>query len=158
MSRISFRPKLSLTQQDLDYLFKLIRSRNQTVSIVERAKIAHLSFQGKNDSEISRELKIDYKTVRRWIKRVLDLGVKEGLTDKSRSGRPKDITVESRAWIVSLSYMNPNDLGYSHETWTQRLMAQYIQEHCIEEGHPELSKINQGTISKILNANNKKIT
>jgi putative transposase len=86
-----------LTQQDLDYLFKLIRSRNQTVSIVERAKIAHLSFQGKNDSEISRELKIDYKTVRRWIKRVLDLGVKEGLTDKSRSGRPKDITDESRA-------------------------------------------------------------
>ncbi|MGB9941462.1 hypothetical protein [Methanosarcina sp.] len=40
----------------------------------------------------SRELKVDYKTVRKWIKRVLDPGVKEGLVDKSRSGKPQDIS------------------------------------------------------------------
>ena len=34
----------------------------------------------------------------------------------------------------------------------QRLLAKHIQENCIKEGHPDLSKINQGTISKILNA------
>ena len=87
MPRISRRTKLSFTQQELDYLTKLSRSRNQAASIVERFKIVLLSYQGKNDTEISRELKVDYKTVRKWIKRVLDLGVKEGLVDKSRSGR-----------------------------------------------------------------------
>jgi len=40
----------------------------------------------------SRELKVDYKTVGKWIKRVLDPGVKEGLADKSRSGKPQDIS------------------------------------------------------------------
>jgi transposase len=152
MPRISLRPKLSFTQQELDYLTKLSRSRNQTASIVERSKIVLLSYQGKNDTEISRELKVDYKTVREWIKRVLDLGVKEGLVDKSRSGRPQDISAESRAWVVSLACMKPKDLGYPQEIWTQRLLVEYIRENCINEKHPDLSKINQGTISKILNA------
>ncbi|AKB22322.1 Mobile element protein [Methanosarcina sp. WH1] len=154
MSRISRRSKLSFTQKDLDYLIKLSRSRNQAASIVERSKIILLSYQGKNDTEISRELKVDYKTVRKWIKRVLDLGVKEGLVDKSRSGRPQDISAESRAFVISLACTKPKDLGHPHEIWTQRLLAKHIRENCIKEGHPDLSKINQGTISKILNASN----
>jgi len=154
MSRISRRPKLSFTQKDLDYVIKLSRSRNQAAGIVERSKILLLSYQGKNDTEISRELKVDYKTVRKWIKRVLDLGVKEGLIDKSRSGRPQDISAESRAYVISLACMKPKDLGYPHEIWTQRLLAKHIRENSIKEGHPDLSKINQGTVSKILNASN----
>jgi len=154
MSRISRRRKLSFTQKDLDYLTKLSRSRNQHASIVERSKIILLSYQGKNDTEISKDLKVDYKTVRKWIKRVLDLGVKEGLVDKSRSGRPQDISAESRAWLVSLACMKPKNLGYPHEIWTQRLLVKHIRENCIKQGHPDLSKINQGTISKILNASN----
>ena len=77
MPRISLRPKLSFTQQELDYLTKLSRSRNQTASIVERSKIVLLSYQGKNDTEISRELKVDYKTVRDWIKRFWILELKK---------------------------------------------------------------------------------
>jgi len=154
MSRISHRPKLSFTQKELDYLTKLSRSRNQAASIVGRSKIILLSYHGKNDTEISGELKVDYKTVSKWIKRVLYLGVKEGLIDKSRSGRPQDISAESRAYVISLSCMKPRDLGYPHEIWTQRLLAKHIRENCIKEGHPDLSLINQGTISKILNASN----
>ena len=48
--------------------------------------------------------------------------------------------------------MKPKDLGYPHEMWTQRLLAEHIRENCIKEEHPDLSKINQGTISRILNA------
>ncbi len=133
MPRISRRPKLLLIQKELDYLTKLSRSRNQAASIVDRSKIVLFSYQGKNDTEISRELKVDYKTVRKWIKRVLDLGVKEGLVDKSRSGRPQDISAESRAFLVSLSCMKPKDFGYPHEIWTQRLLVKHIRENCIKE-------------------------
>lgn len=152
MPHTCHRPKLSLTQEEIDYLTRLSRSRNQAASIVERSKILLLSHQGKNDAEISRELKVDYKTARLWIQRILDLGVKEGLVDKSRSGRPQTISAESRAWIISLACMKPKDLGYPHEIWTQRLLAEHIRENCIKEEHPDLSNINQGTISKILNA------
>ena len=33
-------------------------------------------------------------------------------------------------------------------------LAEHIRENCIKEGHSDLSKINQGTISNILNASN----
>ena len=152
MPRISCRLKLSFSQEESDYLTKLSRSRNQAASIVTRSKIVILSYHGKNDTEISRELKVDYKTVRLWIQRVLDFGVKEGLADKLRSGKPRVISAESRACVVSLACMKPKDLGYPHEIWTQRLLAKHIRENCIKEEHPDLSSINQGTISKILNA------
>ena len=48
--------------------------------------------------------------------------------------------------------MKPKDLGYPHEIWTQRLLAEHIRDNCIKEDRPDLSKINQGTISRILNA------
>jgi len=42
--------------------------------------------------------------------------------------------------------MKPKDLGYPPEIWTQILFAEHIRENCIKEEHPDLSKINQGTI------------
>jgi putative transposase len=127
VSRISRRPKLSFNQKDLDYILKLSRSRNQSASIVEISKIILLSYQGKNDIEISRELKVDYKTVRKWIKGVLNLGIKDGLINKSRSGRLQDISAESRTFVISLACMKPKNLGYPHEIWTQRLLAKHIR-------------------------------
>jgi transposase len=48
--------------------------------------------------------------------------------------------------------MKPKDIGYPHELWTQRLLAEHIRIHCQENGFEELSNISQGTVSKILNA------
>jgi hypothetical protein len=45
MSHISHRPKLSFTQEELDYLTKLSRSRNQAASIVKRSKIVLLALR-----------------------------------------------------------------------------------------------------------------
>ena len=109
------------------------------------------NLQGKNDTEISREINVAYNTVRTWIQRVLDYGVKKGLKDKPGGGKPRTITEESRVWLIKTACMKPIDLGYPHELWTQRLLVKYIRKNCVKEGHPELSKIGQGTISKILN-------
>ena len=38
---------------------------------------------------------------------------------------------ESRARVVLLACMKPKDLGYPHEMWTQRLLAEHIRENCI---------------------------
>jgi putative transposase len=154
MARISHRPKIKLTNEEKDYLIKLSRSRSQPASLVTRAKIILLSFQGKNDTEISEELHVSYKTVRNRIQRVLDEGVEEGLKDKPGAGKPRTISDESRVWIIKVACMKPKDLGYPHELWSQRLLARHIRKNCVKEGHPELSKISQGTISKILNASN----
>jgi len=54
-----------------------------------------LSYQEKNDTEISRELNVDSKTVKKWIKRVLDLGVKECMVDKIMKWETPNISAES---------------------------------------------------------------
>jgi transposase len=154
MARISKRSKLKLTNEEKEYLIKLSHSRNQPASLVTRAKIVLLSFEGKNDTEIAKELHVAYKTVRNRIQRVLDNGVKEGLKDKPGAGKPRTISDESRVWLIKVACMKPKDLGYPHELWSQRLLAKHIRKYCFKEGHPELSKISQGTISKILNASN----
>ena len=96
MARISHRPKLSLNDEEINYLMKLSNSRSKPLSLVQRAKIVLSSFQGKNDTEISREMNVAYNTVRTWIQRVLDYGAKEGLKDKPGGGKPRTITEESR--------------------------------------------------------------
>ena len=154
MARISKRSKLKLTDEEKEYLIKLSHSRSQPASVVTRAKIVLLSFEGKNDTEISKELRVAYKTVRNRIQRVLDNGVKEGLKDKPGAGKPRTISDESRVWLIKVACTKPKGLGYPHELWSQRLLAKHIRKNCFKEGHSDLSKISQGTISKILNASN----
>jgi putative transposase len=48
MARISHRPKISLTNEEKEYLIKLSHSGSQLASIVERAKILAYS---KNNTE-----------------------------------------------------------------------------------------------------------
>ncbi|MBE0525103.1 MAG: hypothetical protein IBX40_12365 [Methanosarcinales archaeon] len=50
--------------------------------------------------------------------------------------------------------MKPKDVGYPHELWTHKLLAEHIQKKCIAMGFPEVSKISSVTISKILGESN----
>ena len=152
MPFVSARKPILLSDEDLDYLEKLIRSRTTRKDLHERAKIVLLSHQNKSDSAIARELGLTRQKVIRTINRVLTLGIQEGLKDLPGRGRPKTITPEARTWIVGLLCRKPLEFGYPHEIWTQRLLQQHIQEHALDEGFPEVAKISQGTISKIANA------
>ena len=148
----SMREKLSFTPEEIAILVELSRSRTHPLREVERAKILLASVEGMNDSQIARELHTNRYKVIRTIKKALAYGLEDSLKDLPRSGRPKEISPEARAWIISIACMKPRDLGYPHELWTQRLLVEYIRIHCQEKGFEELSNISQGTVSKILNA------
>lgn len=152
MPFVSVREPVLLSDEDLDYLEQLTRSRTTRKDLHERAEIVLLSHHGKSDSAIARELGITRQKVIRTINRVLAIGVREGLKDLPGRGRPKTISPEARTWIVDLLCRKPLEFGYPHEIWTQRLLQQYIREHAVEEGFPEVARISQGTISKIANA------
>jgi len=136
------------------YLTSLSRSRTEPVRKVERAKILLLSHQGKNDSQIADELNTNRQKVIRCVKKALAYGIHKAIDDLPRSGRPREITPEGRAWIISLACMKPKDLGYPHELWTHKLLAEYIRNNCRDGGYPEAVKISSGAISKILGASN----
>jgi len=152
MPFVSVREPVLLSDEDLDYLEHLTRSRTTRKDLHERATIVLLSHQGTSDSAIARELGIPRQKVIRTINRVLAIGVREGLQDLPGRGRPKTISPEARTWIVDLFCRKPAEFGYPHEVWTQRLLQQHVREHAREEGFPEVARISQGTISKIANA------
>ena len=150
----SKRPKLELTDKENEYLTSLCHSRTESVRSVERATILLLSYRGKNDSQIADELNTNRQKVIRCIKKALAYGIHEAIEDLPRSGRPREITPEGRAWIISLACMKPKDLGYPHELWTHKLLAEHIRNNCIDKGYPEAIKISSGTISKFLGVSN----
>ena len=86
----------------------------------------------------------------RVINRALEVGAIAALDDLARSGRPRKLTQEARVWLVALACQKPKHLGYPHELWTIDLLGRHIRKHCEVAGHPSLSKIAGGTISKIL--------
>jgi hypothetical protein len=57
-----------------------------------------------------------------------------------------------RAWLVDLACRKAKELGYPLELWTTRLLAQHAREHGPLAGHCCLSEVVQGTVCKILDA------
>jgi transposase len=154
MPFLSLRSKLKLTDTEIENLTSLSNSRTAPLREVERAKILLLTHQGISDSQIAKKFGTNRQKVIRCINKALAYGIDEAINDLPRSGKPPEITGEARAWIISIACMKPKDVGYPHELWTHKLLAEHIQKNCIATGFPEASKISSGTISKILGASN----
>jgi hypothetical protein len=50
-------------------------------------------------------------------------------------GREPVITVEARSWLVDLACRKAKELGYPHEVWTTRLLAEHARGHGPAAGH-----------------------
>src|SRR4030042_4314026 len=146
----SRRAKLIIGDDALETLRSLSKSRKEAHDKVERAKILLWYHEGRTVSEIAREIKTNRPRVERVINKALYMGILAALRDLPRRGRSKLITPEARAWLISIACREPKDFNYASELWTTRLLAQYIRQHCEEQGHACLKKIGRGTVSKIL--------
>lgn len=149
----SSKPELVLDAEIRSTLETLSRSRNAARGRVDRAVILLSYADGESISAIARERSMARSAVNRIVNRALEIGVLGALEDQPRSGRPPRLTREARAWLVSLACQKPKDLGYPHELWTVDLLVRHIQGHCKEAGHPSLSEVVGGTVSKILKRN-----
>jgi len=77
-------------------------------------------------------------------------GPMAALDDRPRPGREPTITLEAKAWLVSLACRKAKDLGYPHELWTTRLLARHARQHGPAQGHACLANLAQGTVCKSL--------
>ena len=150
MPFVSKRPKLRLSDKELEELKKISHSRTESLSRTERSKILLLFYEGETVSSIARKLNTNRPKVERVINKALQVGAISALNDLPRRGKPPEITADAKAWVLSVACHKPKDLGYSLEIWTTTTLARHIREHCREAGHPSLSKLSRGTVSKIL--------
>ena len=146
----SQRPKLVLTEAETELLSTVSRSRSEPAARVQRAQILLTYAGGQSVSAIARQVKGNRPRVERCIDKALQLGAVPSLRDLPGRGRPATITPEAKAWVLSLACQKPKELGYSYELWTTRLLAEHVRRHCGDAGHPSLSALSRGTVSKIL--------
>lgn len=156
MPFISMREKLKLSESERNKLESIKKSRKESKSKVERAKILLLYYEDHTVSSIAKGLRTNRPRVERCIDKALHYGALTSLNDLPRKGNPGSITPEAKAWLISLACMKPKDLGFASEFWTTDALAKYARNNCESAGHPSLRQLSKGTVSKILSKSNVK--
>jgi len=146
----SRRAKLVLSDKIRERLHTSSVSYTTPAAHVERAKMLLKYADGETISAIARALGTNRPKVERTIDRALEFGVEVALNDLPRSGRPREIPLEARLWVVGLACQKPKELGYAEELWTTARLATHVRRHAAEAGHPSLANLGRGTVSKIL--------
>ena len=115
-----------LRRGDRDRLEALTRARTTAHRVVERAQIVLGSAAGESGSALCARLGVSRPTVTCWLDRYEAEGVDGLVTDRPRSGRPKQITVADEAAIVDRT-LHTRPATSTH--WSTRLMAQATGHH-----------------------------
>lgn len=94
------KPPIRLTTEQRAQLEGIAKSRIMPAALVMRARIVLMSAAEKTNQQIMRDLGISHGTVWKWQRRFLDEGI-SGLDDELRPGRPRTISDERVAQLVS---------------------------------------------------------
>lgn len=123
---------LTLSDAERTELEELVRRHSTPQQQALRGRIILAAAQGKNNSQIARELGICVDSVRKWRTRWIglqaasldDLPVSERLSDVPRPGRHAQITAEQTCQMVALACEQPKERPISQ--WTGREIADEV--------------------------------
>ena len=149
--------ELNFTSAEIKKLETISKSRTEPYFLINRAKIILDYSINKSIASASRAGNVVRSVVLESLKRVKELGVEQGIYDRKKTGRPKKISLEAQAWVISLACQKPKELliaeNNPYELWTLSLLAKYIRENCNKAGYPCLSLTNKGNLHNMLNKN-----
>src|SRR6266545_1612825 len=113
-------PATELTDKQRMALESWVRSPTTQSRAVQRARIVLAAAEGLSNRQIAKDMGITRTTVILWRTRFADGGTDALLQDAPRSGRPREITPDLVAWIVSET-QNATPPDATH--WSTRSMA-----------------------------------
>lgn len=130
-----------LTEDEANDLRRLAHSQKVEARIRERARICWRSHEGQCVREIVTNLRLNEKTVRRWITRFNAQGL-AGLADGPRQGRPPIYTAAEVGTLVATSLTPPDELGLPFGSWTlDRLVAYLAEMHGITMRRSRMAEV-----------------
>jgi transposase len=123
---------LSLSDAERSELEVLVRRHGTPQQHALRGRMILAAAEGKNNSQIARELSVSVDTVRSWRMRWIglqaislkDISVSERLRDVPRPGRPSQITAEQTCQMMAMACEQPKERPISH--WTGREIADEV--------------------------------
>ena len=129
MARRRQAVELAMTDEDMEKLAAIARSRSEAARRVERAQILLAYREKPSFLAVGQRLGLHHQSVQRCVGRALAYGPLTALDDRFRPGKDPTITPEAKAWSVSLACDKAKDHGYPHELWTTRLLARHAREN-----------------------------
>jgi len=144
------RQPLQFTAEELRRLESIRKSRTEEKRRTLRAAILLDALSGQSDEAIAQRHRVSRGTVVLCIRKCLQSGLETALEGLPRSGKPRQLPDDAKAWARSCACQKPKELGYSYELWTYRLLTAHIREHCVAAGHPALQKLSRSKLHKIL--------
>ncbi len=156
-------PAVMLSPVERQGLEALIRRHTTPQQIAVRARVVLAAADGRNNSQIARQLGVHVETVRQWRTRWLgfqavsmdDLSLEDRLTDAPRPGVPARITAEQVCQVVALACEAPEQSGRPISQWSAREIAdEIIKRGIIEHISPRHAArlLKRGTSSPISSA------
>src|SRR3979409_2501162 len=142
--------ELAMTDEEMERLAALSRSRTEPASRVSRAQMLLAYRENPSFCAVGQRVGVHHQTVQRCVERALAYGPLAAIEDRPRPGKEPVITPEAKAWLVSLACGKAKEHGYPHELWTTRLLARHARERGPMAGHECLANLVQGTVCKIL--------
>src|SRR6267143_278057 len=142
--------ELAMTDEEIERLTALSRSRTEPASRVSRARMLLAYRKNPSFCAVGQRVGVHHQTVQRCVERALAYGPLAAIEDRPRPGKEPVITPEAKAWLVSLACDKAKEHGHPHELWTTRLLARHARGHGPAVGHGCLAHLVQGTVCKIL--------
>jgi transposase len=104
-----------------------LMTRQEIGRVAQRAQMILLSAQRRTVPEIARIFDVEYKTVRKWMRR-FNVAGPAGLYDEPRSGRPHKLTETVRDKLVEMIQQDPEQSGYLATFWTVAMLVLALAE------------------------------
>src|SRR5258705_12220530 len=111
---------LTMTDEEIERLTVLSRSRTEAASRVSRAQMLLAYRENLSFCAVGQRVGVHHQTVQRCVERALAYGPLAAIEDRPRPGKEPVITPEAKAWLVSLACDKAKEHGYPHELWTTR--------------------------------------
>ena len=112
MARWRQAVELAMTDEDIEKLAAIARSRSEAARRVERAQILLAYREKPSFFAVGQRLGLHHQTVQRCVERALAYGPLTALDDRPRPGKEPTITPEAKARLVSLACDKAKDHGW----------------------------------------------
>ena len=119
-----------LSDEELEKLRTMARSRTLGAGLVWRAQIVLHSVEGLTAPTISERMRLCGETVRHWLKRFKARGF-DGLEENVRSGRPPTYTAAERSAVIDTALTPPAELGLPFASWKLDRLVAHLSERGI---------------------------
>src|SRR6266403_4674057 len=106
--------ELAMTDEEIERLTGLSRSRTEPASRVSRAQMLLAYRENPSFCAVGQRVGVHHQTVQRCVERALAYGPLAAIEDRPRPGKEPVITPEAKAWLVSLACDKAKEHGYPH--------------------------------------------